>query len=1222
MALNDQRWSGIQCPQSRLWDFDLNLVSAGLLVHLQRAKFHAKKQPAGGIAAGLTGLRRVQARLAQSCTGKRMHPPWLAMSWCQLLIRAACVATCVVASAHAEDAVLQRVQRGQSKAAHATLLVGGLVRNAAQHLPRLRKKLESLADHFARVRVVFVENDSSDGTGAYLDSWAKAPTGRVTLKAIRLTLSQDKRVGVYRNRGELKAKGWGHDGVRLLARLRNMYLAELRKEVEGSTQVEGPERSFENYWILMVDADVGTEWSASFLLEAIGHEARWHALCAHSWYRSTDLYDAFALRAAGVQSLSPLNFEEGTGRSFFPHALCGLQRQWGEHCGCGMGWSHQGKTCSSCDASATARSLLPVDSCFGGLALYHENLLHKFKACRYDEGLDDCEHVALHSCMRSQKAVIVLQPDFVARASAANSTCCVETCHQAESFPMSFLPFQPQFFTSRVDRVDRVAGLLAAGMSLEEAGQLQAALEKYQEAARLPTGAALGLKRWAARAGLFGAFLLLQYKQADKAMLLLTQGTGLLANVDPWASMIAGHVHELLDDLRGAAAWFEKALQAFESWPGAPTEERQQAWNGAWMKSRLSWLPATHTSTQEALEAIRNFTAGLSEIVLSASSCGIPAAFDTRSVETTRLTYLGPALVPHVPELASVYSRVHLRSLPNLGFEGFEADPAALQADQTGSAGKSKSAQVRVGFVSGLFGDSAVGNLARGIIWPLPRSVWVALVCLGSLKRSSNSSESSGMVVQALLERADHVEEASHWAGASPGTEKELARAREAILKLRLDCLLYLEIGLDVRSFTLAHSRLAPIQMVTYGHASTTGIPTIDVFLGFRAFEPNPSWIAQRQYSEQLVLLPGLPFFLPSTVPQDPQADPSPLQWASLMGLSVAGTCNLQAHVYLVAQTLYKLVPLFDEALVGILQKDAEAVVAIRVGHPQPQIHTRIASRLSRDSRLEPSQLARVCFIPMQNASTYFWMLKHASVVLDTFPHGGHTTTLDALSAGVPLVTLKGEHLAGGFAAGFIQALFENKSIQDDLSSCCVALTTSDYVEKAVHLASSPDYYEQAAWCSMRGIVSVGACNACKALQPCQLLPFFGATCSKCAACKKVGMWIKSHVSQVFHRRDGAEGLAQMLLSLREAAKDAKSSKDAVTLFGPLWPQLVMFCHFSHPYSLAQPWALKELCPVVHSCTESGKVPPRSYAVHLGHLSDGIASAQLATSFFSSFACF
>ena len=51
------------------------------------------------------------------------------------------------------------------------------------------------------------------------------------------------------------------------------------------------------------------------------------------------------------------------GKAFFPHALCGLQRPWG--------------------SGASPAALLPVDSCFGGLALYHEEMLDG--SCRYED---------------------------------------------------------------------------------------------------------------------------------------------------------------------------------------------------------------------------------------------------------------------------------------------------------------------------------------------------------------------------------------------------------------------------------------------------------------------------------------------------------------------------------------------------------------------------------------------------------------------------------------------------------------------------------------------------------------------------------------------------------------------------------------------------------------------------------------------------------------------
>ncbi len=43
--------------------------------------------------------------------------------------------------------------------------------------------------------------------------------------------------------------------------------------------------------------------------------------------------------------------------------------------------------------------LLPVQSCFGGLAFYrHEKIL----GCEYNSIADDCEHVEFHKCIREK----------------------------------------------------------------------------------------------------------------------------------------------------------------------------------------------------------------------------------------------------------------------------------------------------------------------------------------------------------------------------------------------------------------------------------------------------------------------------------------------------------------------------------------------------------------------------------------------------------------------------------------------------------------------------------------------------------------------------------------------------------------------------------------------------------------------------------------------------
>eukprot|EP00434_Breviolum_minutum_P011998 symbB.v1.2.010581.t1/scaffold695.1/size172077/9 len=467
------------------------------------------------------------------------------------------------------------------------------------------------------------------------------------------------------------------------------------------------------------------------------------------------------------------------------------------------------------------------------------------------------------------------------------------------------------------------------------------------------------------------------------------------------------------------------------------------------MKTHLAHLPATHQSSKEVATALAGFVKGMSQLITNrrrSTQISIRDAFDTRAVEITRLAYLEPTVVPHLPELISVYSRLHMLHLSDLHFSS--------------SLSTSTVSSPRVGFVSGLFGASAVGNLARGIIWPLHRKrLWVALISLGPLKKGSTGNEgtttskAATTVMQALLDRADHVEELT-WASASPGSVTEVKMARQKIQDLDLKFLIFLEIGLDVRSFVLAHSRLCPFQLATYGHASTTGIATVDFFLSVEAFESHEN---AGLYSEQLITLPGLPYFLPTTS-LDATTSSSWERWK--MMLEDAGierkTCTLHSHsmrVYLVAQSLYKVVPSFDRALLGILSRDKGAVVAIRYGHPQPHIHKRIARRIMDQVDSIKAASPRLCFIPMQNASSYFWMLRHAEVVLDTFPHSGHTTTLDSLSVATPLVFLQQKHLAGGFASGFYHAMEEA-----ELLRCCMATDVEEYVKKAVHLASHGKY--------------------------------------------------------------------------------------------------------------------------------------------------------------------
>src|SRR5262249_24019798 len=85
--------------------------------------------------------------------------------------------------------------------------------------------------------------------------------------------------------------------------------------------------------------------------------------------------------------------------------------------------------------------------------------------------------------------------------------------------------------------------------------------------------------------------------------------------------------------------------------------------------------------------------------------------------------------------------------------------------------------------------------------------------------------------------------------------DRSLRSCCEAILAEEPDVLIYPEVGMDMAGIKLASMRLGPVQIASWGHPETTGMPTIDYYLSAELLEP-PN--AQENYTEQLVLLPNL----------------------------------------------------------------------------------------------------------------------------------------------------------------------------------------------------------------------------------------------------------------------------------------------------------------------------------------------------------------------------
>jgi predicted O-linked N-acetylglucosamine transferase (SPINDLY family) len=323
--------------------------------------------------------------------------------------------------------------------------------------------------------------------------------------------------------------------------------------------------------------------------------------------------------------------------------------------------------------------------------------------------------------------------------------------------------------------------------------------------------------------------------------------------------------------------------------------------------------------------------------------------------------------------------------------------------------------RIRIGFVSTHFHTHSVGRVTFGLIHDLPRDRFDVHV-FAIAPRTDDWAE-------AIRKSADHY----------ASLPLDLERARDAIASAALDILFFADIGMDPLTYFLAFWRLAPIQMVTWGHSVTSGIDTIDYFVSADSVEAAGS---EQYYSEKLVRLPG--YFMPRY--RRPALD-GPRKSREQLGLPGG------KHLYYCPQNLFKLHPDFDAAIRAILELDPEGEVLLL--ESRKSWADLVRRRFART--LGPLR-ARVRFLPHMAYRDYLDYLTAADVILDPFHFGGCNSSCDALSLAAPVVTLPGLQLPGRFTLGLYKEI--------GLDSC-IARSAEDFVEIAVRLGRQPDYRKQ-----------------------------------------------------------------------------------------------------------------------------------------------------------------
>ena len=269
----------------------------------------------------------------------------------------------------------------------------------------------------------------------------------------------------------------------------------------------------------------------------------------------------------------------------------------------------------------------------------------------------------------------------------------------------------------------------------------------------------------------------------------------------------------------------------------------------------------------------------------------------------------------------------------------------------------------------------------------------------------------------------------SDFAGERVHLPYHLAQARERVANLKLDILIYLDIGMEPLSYFMAFSRLAPVQCVLWGHPVTTGIGNMDYFLSAEVME---SAGADEHYVEKLVRLPIGVFYFERPIL------PATFKTRGELGLPE------DRNIYMCPMKLQKMHPDFDEAISRILQIDSNGVVVLFEDNKYPFWKTMLAKRFEETIPVEVRE--RIFFLPWINDYSDFISANAvANVVLDPFHFGIGSTAIAIFAVGTPIVTKPEEFLRGRIGMGYCKMM--------DLPEC-IAENTEAYARLAVEIAT------------------------------------------------------------------------------------------------------------------------------------------------------------------------
>jgi len=325
---------------------------------------------------------------------------------------------------------------------------------------------------------------------------------------------------------------------------------------------------------------------------------------------------------------------------------------------------------------------------------------------------------------------------------------------------------------------------------------------------------------------------------------------------------------------------------------------------------------------------------------------------------------------------------------------------------------KTRPERLRVGYFSANFHDHAVLYLMAGLLRNHDHELFeIFAYSYGHVKSGKWRENASGDV--------------DHFFDVSEQTDRaivDLARSHS------------LDIAIDLMGHTqgsrsgLFQFRLAPVQINYLGYPGTMGADFIDYIIADREIIPEQY---EQFYKERKIYLPHT--YLPN--------DDHNIILPSNMTRAELGLPN-EAFVFCCFNQMYKISSREFDIWMRILSQIEQGILWLMGSNGWAE------QNLRREAESRGISASRIVFGGGLSYSEHQARYRHADLFVDTFNYNAHTTAVDALWAGLPVVTKQGKQFAARVAASLLNAVGLPELI---------TTTEAEYENLIVDLAKSPD---------------------------------------------------------------------------------------------------------------------------------------------------------------------